>query len=107
MNSCEHIDTLHARQSSAVTEHARRTGAFPFIDYAEKCATAMAGIESLAGLLRWNQCNDDFEEGPQTLTRRDIDNLLGLIQVAANALHEDAFTLNDWAQKHYVPEGER
>ncbi|AUA58885.1 Uncharacterised protein [Achromobacter spanius] len=107
MISSNHIETRHSRFADSVTEHARRTGAMPFIAYADKCAAAMAGIESLVGLLRWNQVNNDLDDGPEVLSGYDTDNLLGLIQVAAHALLDDAGHLSMWAQKHYVPEAER
>lgn len=107
MSSSNHIETGHSRFASAVIEHGRRTGVMPFITYADKCAMSMAGIESLAGLLRWNQVNNDLDDGPEILSRNDTDSLLGLIQVAALALLDDAGHLSVWAQKHYAPEAER
>lgn len=105
MNQPNYIETRHSRFADPVADHARRTGAMPFVTYADKCAAAMAGIESLAGLLRWNQVNRDLDDGPEVLTGYDMDNLLGLIQVTAHTLFEDAGKLDQWAQKHYVPGG--
>jgi hypothetical protein len=96
------IETRHSRFADEVEDHARRTGAMPFVTYADKCAAAFAGIESLAGLLRWNQVNKDLDDGPETLSGYDTDNLLGLIQITAHALFEDAGDLSMWAQKHYA-----
>ena len=104
MTQPNYIETRHSRFADPVADHARRTGALPFVTYADKCAAAMAGIESLVGLLRWDQVNKDLDDGAEILSRYDADNLLGLIQVTAQTLLEDAGSLSQWAQKHYWAE---
>lgn len=105
MSRTKYIETRFSRFADTVADHARRTGSMPFVTYADKCAAAMAGIESLAGLLQWDLANKGMDDGPEVLSGYDLDNLLGLIRVTAYTLLEDAGSLDQWAQKHFVPEG--
>lgn len=105
MSRPNYIETRFSRFADTVADHARRTGTMPFVTYADKCATAMAGIESLTGLLQWDLANKGMDDGPEVLSAYDMSNLLGLIQVTAYTLLEDAGSLDQWAQKHFVSEG--
>ncbi len=109
MSQPNHIDTKSSRFSDSVTHHAHSIGAHPFVAYADKCVAAMADIESVVGLLRWNQPNIDCpsDENPPVLSAYDTDNMLGLIQVAAQALIQDGDALDEWAQRRFVNGGKQ
>lgn len=82
------IGNEHLIFGNAVHAAAAVRGMASVLNAAECCATAMAGIETLAGVLRWSSSNHDLEDGLPSLNEYQTDSLVGLIQVTANLLLE-------------------
>jgi len=107
MNKPNTIETSFSALGEKVHAEATRRGVAPFVRYADKAFAAACGIDSLIGLLRRDQMDrEDCDDAP-VLSAYDIDVLLGLVQFAAFALHEDVGGLRDWAEKHFVRGGDQ
>lgn len=97
------IDTQHFVFGPSITKEAGHRKVLPFVSFAEDAHAASAGIESLVGLLRCSMMNPDSDD--LKLSAYDTDNLLGLVQFTAWALHSKCSDLQRWANEHLTAGG--
>lgn len=70
---------------------------------AEEVHAASSGIESLVGLLRKSMIDPDSDN--LKLSAYDTENLLGLVQFTAWALHSKCSDVQRWADEHLTAGG--
>lgn len=107
MNKPTTIETSFSALGEKVHAEAARRGVAPFVRYADEAFAAACGIETVIGLLRRDQAIRETEDDAPVLSPYDVEGLLGLVQFAAVALREDVDRLRNWADDHFVREGQQ
>lgn len=101
-STCTAIDTKHFIFGECVHRAAALRGVTPFVRLAEEVHVASSGIESLVGLLRRSMMDPDSDD--LKLSAYDTENLLGLAQFTAWALHSKCSDQR-WADENFTAGG--
>lgn len=102
-STCAAIDTKHFIFGECVHREVALRGVTPFVLMAEEVHAASSGIESLVGLLRKSMIDPDSDN--LKLSAYDTENLLGLVQFTAWALHSKCSDVQRWADEHLTAGG--